>query len=209
MKIERKKIYDPFLRLTHFGIAFFCLVLIASAYGAKFFYEEGLIRKSFWVIHIYSGFAFIFFLTIRILWGFIGPYYAKWSEMWKWKEWRSALKTKNIHFKWNWGHHPLASLSYLVFYFISIFISASGLLLAAIEHNLGPFASTLYDQLEYRKDLLEFHESFSLFTIVFILAHLFALYWHERKDELPVAQSMFSGYQYKNNGEEDNENEKV
>ncbi|MGZ3788516.1 MAG: cytochrome b/b6 domain-containing protein [Bacteriovorax sp.] len=207
MKVERKKIYDPLLRLTHFGIAFFCLILILSAYGADFFYEEGLIRKSFWVVHVYSGFAFIFFLAIRILWGFIGPKYARWSEMWQWHEWVSAIKRRSIHFEWSWGHHPMASLTYLVFYLISIFISASGIVLSAIEHNLGPLASRFYDQLEYRKDLLEIHESLSFFVIFFIFAHLFALYWHERKDQVPIVQSMFSGYQYRKNSEVKNEEE--
>lgn len=208
MKIKRKKIYDPLLRLVHFGIAFFCLILILSAYSAEFFYEEGLLRKSFWVVHVYSGFALIFFLSIRILWGFIGPQYARWKELWQWQSWISAIRARSFHFKWNWGHHPMASLTYLVFYLILTFLSVSGVLLSAIEHDLGPFASALYDQLHYRKDLLEIHESLSLFVILFIFAHLFALYWHERKDEVPVAQSMFSGYQYKKNNEVENDNEK-
>jgi len=205
MKVERKKTYDLLLRLTHFGIALFCLILIMTAYGADFFYEEGLLRKSFWVVHVYAGFALIFFLTIRILWGFFGPQYARWSEMWKWQEWMKAIKTKNVHFKWGWGHHPMAAISYLVFYFILIFLSASGVILAAIEHNLGPLASTFYDELIYRKDLLEMHESLSFFVIIFIFIHLFALYWHERKDRVPIAQSMFSGYQYRKNNEVENE----
>ena len=207
MKVERKKIYDPLLRLVHFGIALSCLILILSAYTAEFYYEEGLLRKSFWVVHIYSGFALIFFFVLRILWGFIGPKYARWKELWKWQEWRTAIQTRNIHFKWNWGHHPLASLSYLLFYFVLSFLSATGIVLAAIEHNLGPLASTFYDQLLYKKDLLEFHETLSYFVMLFICSHLFALYWHEKYDQIPVAQSMFSGYQYKKTNEENNENE--
>ncbi|RPJ78688.1 MAG: cytochrome b/b6 domain-containing protein, partial [Alphaproteobacteria bacterium] len=204
-KVERKKIYDPLLRFTHFGIAFFCLILILSAYTADFFYEEGLLRKSFWVIHIYSGFAMIFFLVTRILWGFIGTKYARWKDMWKYHEWINAFKTKSLILKWSWGHHPLASLIYLAFYFILLILSGTGLVLAAIEHNLGPLAQSFYDQLEYKRDYLEIHEALSLLVILFIFIHLFALYWLERKDKIPVSQSMFSGYQYKNPEEFENE----
>ncbi|MDD4973318.1 MAG: cytochrome b/b6 domain-containing protein [Bacteriovorax sp.] len=208
MKVERKKIYDPLLRLSHFGIAFFCLILILSAYIAEFYYEEGLLRKSFWVVHVYSGFALTFFLILRIFWGLIGPKYARWHEMWKWQEWKGAFKARRIHFKWNWGHHPMASLSYLLFYFILSFLSVTGIILSAIEHNLGPLASSFYDQLTYRKDLSELHESLSYFVILFIFSHLFALFWHENKDQIPIVQSMFSGFQYRKNNEVKNEDEK-
>jgi Ni,Fe-hydrogenase I cytochrome b subunit len=31
----------------------------------------------------------------------------------------------------------------------------------------------------------------------FIVAHIAALIWHEKKDQIPVSQSMVSGYQYR------------
>lgn len=208
MKVERKKIYDPLLRLTHFGIAFFSLILIISAYTANYFYDEGVLRKSFWLVHVYSGFALTICLAIRIIWGFIGPKYARWKEMWKWQIWMNAIKEKNLKFQWNWGHHPVASVAYLIFYAVLIFLSATGIILAAIEHDLGPLASKYYDQLTYKKDILEIHESLSFFIILFIFAHLFALFWHENRDKFPTVQSMFSGYQYRNNNEVENENKK-
>ena len=207
MKVERKKIYDLLLRLSHFGIAFSTLLLIISAYTANYFWEEGLIRKSFWVVHIFSGYAFSLCLVARILWGLVGPEHARWSKLWKWKEWMQFLKSKNFNPPWDWGHHPLAAIAYIVFYFVSVFISLSGLILAGIEHNLGPFAPAFYDHLLYKKDLLEIHETLSLMIIIFIFAHILALYWHEKIDKIPTIQSMFSGFQYKRKKSKEDENE--
>ena len=117
MKLERKKIYDPFLRFLHFGLAFLCIVLIISAYVANFFYENGLIRKSFWIVHIFSGFGLSLLLVLRIIWGMVGGKYARLKEMFRWHEWKKAIQTKSIKIEWDWGHHPLGGLAYLLFYF--------------------------------------------------------------------------------------------
>lgn len=209
MKIRRKKIYGLIQRICHFGIAFFTLLLLLSAYSADFFYEAGLIRKSLWISHVMAGFSLTFFLVLRIIWGFIGPYHARFSSMWKYQEWKKIFKKNKAKIKWNWGHHPTASLVYFIFYFILILLSLSGIILAAIEHNLGPLAQGLYDQLKYTNELQEVHEALSLFVIIFITAHLFALFYHELNENIPNIQSMFSGYQYKDEetkGEYDDEN---
>jgi Ni,Fe-hydrogenase I cytochrome b subunit len=196
-KLEKRKIYDPLLRLCHIGIALTCLTLIASAYSAEFFYEDGALRKVFWLIHIYSGFTLIPFLMVRLLWGIIGPEYARWGNLWKWNEWLLALKQRRTEFEWGWGHHPLASLGYFGFYLVLVIMSLTGLVLSAIEHDLGPLASRFYDELYFKKDLLEFHEALSLLIILFIFSHLYALLWHQRNEKFPVIQSMFSGNQYR------------
>ena len=87
MQYERKNIYDILLRLSHAMMALSCLVLMLTAWGAQFFFEEGLYRKSLWITHIFSGYLLIIFFSIRVLWGFVGPKHARWSELIKIKEW--------------------------------------------------------------------------------------------------------------------------
>ncbi|NOT80159.1 MAG: cytochrome b/b6 domain-containing protein [Bacteriovoracaceae bacterium] len=208
MKIIRKKIYGITQRICHLGIGFFTIVLIMSAYSANYFYEYGLIRKSLWISHVFAGFSLTFFLVLRIIWGFLGPHHARFSSMWKFQEWRKILKGKTNSIKWNWGHHPVASLIYFIFYFNILLLCISGIILAAIEHNLGPLAQNLYDQLNYSVELKDIHEALSLSITLFVAAHLSALLFHEVKDKVPVVQSMFSGYQYKEeSGEDKNEND--
>lgn len=214
MNIRRKKVYDLIQRLCHLGIALFTLILLLTAYAADFFYEDGLLRKSLWISHVMAGFSLTAFMVLRIIWGFVGPHHARFSSMWKYREWRQLFQEKKKNIKWTWGHHPTASLVYFLFYFIIILICLTGIILAAIEHNQGPLAKSLYDQLKYKNEIQEVHEFLSLFVIFFIAAHLGALLYHELKENLPNIQSMFSGYQYREfkelneaekNGEKDNE----
>jgi Ni/Fe-hydrogenase 1 B-type cytochrome subunit len=209
MKLIRKKIYDPIQRLCHFGIAFFTLLLILSAYTAMTFFETGLWRKSLWITHSFSGLALSVFFIIRIIWGIFGPEHAKFKSLWKFKDWIKSWKDKNVNPHWGWGHHPFASLAYLLFYLGLLVMTITGLILAGIEHKLGPF-NQYYDELKYRHDLLEIHEFTSYFILLFILGHISALLRHELRDKVPIIQSMFSGFQYKNDtdNKEEEKNEK-
>lgn len=209
--LSRRKVYDLIQRICHFGIAFFTLILLLSAYAADFFYEDGLMRKSLWISHVLAGFSLTAVLAIRIVWGFVGPYHARFSSMWKYQEWKQFFLKKKKNTSWTWGHHPTASLAYLLFYLLILLICLTGIILAAIEHNLGPLAQSLYDQLKYQNEVQEVHEALSIFVILFIVSHLGALLFHELKENVPNIQSMFSGYQYKEfneakkNGDKDNE----
>ena len=207
MELERKYIYDPLLRLNHAIIGITCLILLTTAYAADFFYENGLIKKSFWVVHVYAGFLLSFAIVLRILWGVIGPYHARWPRFFHFSTWKRWISKKKIDFEWNYGHHPLASIAYLSLYAVLIFLSITGLFLAAIEHNLGPLAQSWYDSLTYKHDLLEIHETLSVFVITFIFIHILSIYLHEKIEQLPIVQSMFSGYQYKHKNKQDQSHE--
>ena len=207
MELERKYIYDPLLRLNHAIIAITCLILLTTAYAADFFYETGLIKKSFWIVHVYAGFTLSIAIILRIFWGIIGPYHARWLRFFHLETWKKWLAKKRINFEWDYGHHPLASIAYLAFYVVLVTLSVTGIFLAAIEHNLGPLAESWYDNLTYKHDLKEIHEALSVFVIVFIFVHILALYLHEKIEQLPIVQSMFSGYQYKHKNKKEQSNE--
>lgn len=209
MKIEKKYVYDLFLRALHAIIAFSTLVLLLSAKFAEFNESEGYLRKAFWVIHIFAGYSLSIAFIFRIVWGFVGPEHARFSNLFHLEVWKKLIHTRNIkEVTWKWGHHPLAALAYLGFY-ISVFVLAiSGIILSAIEHDRGPLANWLYDELTYKHAFMEVHEACSMFVILFIISHVFALFYHEYVDGVPIVQSMFSGYQYKKVNQEDVTNEK-
>lgn len=209
MNVEKKYVYDLFLRVLHAIIAFSTLVLLLSVKFAEFNESEGYLRKAFWVIHIFAGYSLSIAFIFRVVWGFVGPVHARFSSLLHIKEWKKLIQTLNIKaVVWKWGHHPMASIAYLGFY-VSVFIlSISGIALAAIEHDRGPLADWLYDELFYKHTLMEIHEVCSGYVIFFIISHIFALFYHEHVDGVPIVQSMFSGYQYKKVNQEDVTNEK-
>jgi cytochrome b len=197
MNYERRQTYEPILRICHSLIALTSVGLIASAWAAQFFFEEGIFRKSFWVVHVFLGYALGLTLAVRILWGTVGPQSARWSALIHTSAWLQVFKKRKLSATWEWGHHPYASAAYLLLYLAMVLLAGTGLPLAAIEHNMGPLAPQLFDELKFEESLSTAHEFLSWFVFIFVVAHIWAIVRHEKIDGTPIAQSMISGYQYR------------
>lgn len=212
MEIRKKYIYDLPTRILHAGIGGASLLLFISAQLAKFFYENGEIRHLFWITHIFIGYLLFAFFALRVVWFFKGPKYSRLSNLIKIREWKKiitdifiAKKVKPI--KWDWGHHPRASIAYLALYFTIAFLIFSGLFLSRIQFDMGPMARKYYDEVILLDTFLESHSIASWFIILFTITHIAALYWHQIKDKVPIFTSMRTGYQYKHTQHGDLENE--
>jgi len=148
-------------------------------------------------IHVWLGFALILGLVARLTWGIVGPKYALLNDLWHPKEWAQALRS------WQWfappnrpGHHPEATIVYIAFYLSLLVTAVSGLVLAALDQNMGPLVSWI----DYRTEYLWLFKTPHLFlekvVIVYVVIHLGALFLHKYYNRIPVAQSMISGFQY-------------
>lgn len=212
MSAQKKYIYDRITRITHAGIGGASLLLFISAKLANFFYENGAVRYSLWIVHIYLGYLLLGFLALRFFWFFKGPKYSKLSSFIKINEWKiicfNIYRSKKLHpIKWNWGHHPLASIAYLMVYLATLTLVFTGLFLARIEFDRGPLAEKYFDEMSLFDYFMIPHNAASLFIIAFTLIHLSALFWHQMRDKVPIFKSMKTGYQYKHLPTGDLENE--
>ena len=63
------KVWDPLIRVFHWATVTLCLLNF-------FVLEEG--SKP----HRYAGYAVGILLIIRLLWGLVGPYYARFGQWW-------------------------------------------------------------------------------------------------------------------------------
>ena len=169
---------------------------------AQYFYEDGALSFSFWMAHVILGHFLIIFLGIRIFWFFKGPRYSRLSNLIKIKEWKEILLNcfqlnKSFKIKWPWGHHPLASAAYLLVFVALTTRTISGHFLTRIQFDLGIIEESYYDDMTILDSFKDPHQVASLFIINFSLVHILMLLWHQRKDKLPILQSMVTGYQYK------------
>jgi Ni/Fe-hydrogenase 1 B-type cytochrome subunit len=203
--VSRNKTYDPLLRLLHWSLAISVLLLFITARISESF-NHGTERDIIWHIHIGIGYVLAVSFMLRILWMFVGPKHARLSDIVKLKVWIQMIKQKSISIHSSFGHHPLASIAYLAFYFVIFLFIITGFGLAAVEHQLGPLNQYIGDKVWLEEVFKEPHEVLTLFLIGFTLLHLAALIWHEKKDGVPLAQSMISGYQYKKVSTIDSEN---
>jgi len=196
---ERVRVYDPVLRSLHAwnGLAILGLIItgqLASRIGlgnAKFD------SCTLWQLHLWLGYALLLGLVGRLIWGLGGPRSARWPALWHPGVWLVALKQRRVYLPHpGHGHHPLASGAYLGVYFILLGMSATGLALAAIDLNTGPLYAWLGHNALLKPGFRIPHEALHYLLIAFIPLHLAALILHERREGVPLAQAMISGFQY-------------
>ncbi len=197
LRLTRRRTYGLLQRILHWWIALTTLGLMATGVlgsqlggsGDKVFVRQ---------LHLFTGKLLIVGFVGRILWGIIGPSHAKFSALVYLKSWLSMLKSPRIlTADGDFGHHPQASLSYIGLYGILLAGVASGLGLAAILYGDGLLGDSLIDQYA-RLDLVEtVHGSTVWLMGFFIVTHIAAMIFHEGRDNIPIVQSMFSGYQYR------------
>lgn len=188
------RVFDPLLRLLHWGLALTIIALIATSQLAESF-EDGPYEETLWLTHIVAGYAFSAALLARMLWGLVGPRSARWNDLWHPALWMDALRRLRLPTIHRRGHDPVASLAYLFAYGVMALMVVTGLLLAAAEFNAGPLALWAGDA-GWIEDLAEDpHEVGFALLLGFIALHMTALVFHQLRGER-VAQSMVTGRQY-------------
>lgn len=194
--LARKKVYGLVQRLLHAWLGLAACALVVSGLCGKFM--ECLVPKQSWLpLHIAIGYGLTIGLVLRIVWGLVGPREARFSSMWHAKTWMRILRTRKIKHETGWGHDPLASAAYLSFYACVGAAVLSGLLLAAIHYDRGPWAEQFFDDFSFH-DLARLVHNIVLYLLAaFIFIHIAALARLEGKRGYPIAQAMLSSYQYR------------
>jgi cytochrome b len=195
LSYRRHKVYDPVLRFIHLWNGLAILFLMTTIWLSELF-EKGVGEDTLWQLHIYLGYALVVGIVARLVWGFVGPHHARFSDMWHPVVWWNAIRHRDFQAKPRFGHNTLASGAYILVYGLLAVMAVTGLGLAAIEHSMGPF-NAWFGDVAWLKDVFEEpHEIIYYFLMGFVVVHIAALIWHESKDKTPLAQSMVSGYQY-------------
>jgi Ni/Fe-hydrogenase 1 B-type cytochrome subunit len=197
MLLNREKVFDPILRSIHAwnGLAILLLILTAQfADWIKFTPEA----TALWRFHVWAGYALILGLVARLSWGLNGPEHARLGAMWHGRAWWQAVRTR----QWftdpvEFGHHPLASAAYLVFYLIVLAMAVTGLALAAVDQGRGPLVAWLGHDLPRKAGFKSPHDFLEEFVLGFVVLHIAALILHEVRHGVPMAQAMVSGFQYR------------
>jgi len=143
--------------------------------------------------HFISGYCVLTLLIFRILWGFVGTYYATFKSMlYKPSDilgyTRSLFSKKTGHYP---GHNPLGSLSVFALLGLLLLQAVSGLFSNDEDYYFGPLSDYVSTKISDR--ITEIHHlNFDILTVIIathILAILFYLLF--KKDNLVTA--MISG----------------
>lgn len=148
--------------------------------------------KNLFLLHIASGIVAGGLLTFRLLWGFIGPTYAKFSHFdFSFKDlfyyFTKLFKDKKIYV----GHNPAASWATILLIVFGFFCTVSGVILLGAEDDRGIF-SFLPATLE--EPALKIHifskNVVGIVAIIHITGALLEHFWHKSE----TVNSMIHGY---------------
>lgn len=193
---ERRRVYDPVLRVIHWWNALALAALLATGWSAELV-EHGRWAGAVSQLHILLGYGLVTGLAARLAWGIVGPRHARFTDLWHPRAWLDVLRLRRRRRGGRFGHDELASLAYLAVYALLAAMAATGLALAAIEHGIGPLAALIGEMAWLKKPFAEPHEAIATVLAAFVVIHIGALVVHERLERNQVARSMLTGIQYR------------
>ncbi|MDH3342246.1 MAG: cytochrome b/b6 domain-containing protein [Gammaproteobacteria bacterium] len=196
-------VWDVFVRVFHWSL----VLTFTVAYLTEDEFED---------LHIYAGYAVLVLISLRLVWGFIGSRYARFSNfiypLSEVKNYLSSLATRKP--KHYLGHNPAGGLM-IITLLISLFATTiSGVKVYGVEGH-GPLASNgtdisvisearahgdkddehegKHEENEEEKFWEEIHEFFANFTLLLVLIHIAGVVVASRIHEENLVRSMITG----------------
>lgn len=197
-------------RVLHWVNALLVIALIVLILGVEWMEGLGIerqLRRPVKEWHAWLGHVFLVTLSLRIIWGFIGNKYARFSDVvpLKGSQWQAIghnIKWYLSGFKGRAakaiGHDPLAAIFYTVLFVVLISQAITGMLLSGADFHTFPgtlFVGGMDEEAieELEHTLEELHEAGFLFILFFIAAHIAGLVVHEVKEKTGLLSSMIHG----------------
>jgi cytochrome b len=171
--MNKKLAYDLPTRLFHL---IFALLFITSFAIAKLVDDE----SAAYGYHMLSGILMTVVILLRVLWGFFGSPYARFSsfELSPKSLLNYFLDLKNSKTKKYFGHNPASS-------YAAIFMMMMGLFLAFTGYNMV---------LKNNKETFEeFHEIFGNLFFITVILHVVGIFIHTIKHKELIGLSMLTG----------------
>jgi cytochrome b len=170
---NKTTVYDWPTRIFHW---LFALLFVVAYVIAETVSDE----SSFFTIHIMAGLTIGFILILRIIWGFFGTTFARFSsfklnpvELLQYLKDVVVSKTKNYL-----GHNPGSSYAAVV-----MFVCAAGLAITGVMMT-GGSESDFYE---------ETHELLANIFLITVVAHIGGILFHHVRHRDSLWSSMFDG----------------
>ncbi len=186
MKVNAEKVmvWDPLVRIFHWTLAASFII----AYLAEDNYPG---------IHVLAGYSVLVLVLFRILWGFIGPEHARFSDFIFHP--RSVLVYLGDLIRFSArryiGHGPAGGSMIIALLIALILTTVSGLALYGAEEYAGPFAGFMTGMGNEGVDALEeVHEFLAGFTLMLIVIHVMGVTLSSFVHRENLVKSMFTGY---------------
>jgi len=169
------------------GVRFFHWVLVAS------FTIAYLTQEDSYKLHLYAGYAVLGLLAFRLIWGFTGSRYTRFSSfLFKPGVVLGYLRDMTrLRSRRYLGHNPAGGVMIVALLLCLLIIALSGIVLDAGENRAGPLADT---NLFIYKDLAEgVHEGATNTALALILVHILGVLFSSLVNRENLVLAMITG----------------
>ena len=181
------KVWDPLVRFFHWALV--------TAFIIAYLTED-----DFLTAHSWAGYLILILLCIRLVWGFIGTRYARFSDfIYSRENIVQFLKdTLSLRAKRYLGHNP-AGGAMVILLMLSLFITTtSGVVLLGADEQAGPLSHWFTQTESIWVDILEeLHEFFANFTLFLVILHVIGVLVESLIHKENLVSSMITGIKNK------------
>lgn len=159
MEVERVRVWDPFVRVFHWGLA--------SAFAAGWLTQE---ERYDW--HLAAGYAVLGLVALRILWGLLGSRHARFTDFVRGPATvlRYLGQVARGRAPRYLGHNPAGGAMIVALLLAMLAVTLSGVALDAAENRAGPLGDTTL--FRYADIVARIHVVATDVSLVLIALHL-------------------------------------
>ncbi len=189
-------VWDPLLRLFHWTL----LLSFCTAYLSEGELFEGLQDRLdgelLQVVHVWAGYGLAGLLLFRLLWGFVGPRYARFSDfVHRPGEILAYLYgVLTLRAPRHLGHNPAGGAMIVAMLLALTATVVTGLALYGADKGLGPLAGGFTGSSDDLIDAIkEAHEVATNGTLLLIAGHLIGVVWESLLHRENLVRAMITG----------------
>jgi len=188
--LNRKKgyvfVWPAYTRIIHW--------LIASSFTLAFLFS---LKENLLNLHVAVGIIFGLMLVYRIIWGFVGPQYARFATFKLSLEKLKFYFVEKVQDRWREipaGHNPASSWFTLIVLFIGSIIAITGLLLYGIQEGKGYLGFLNNDYYMYMDTLFDIHRFASYTLLLWVFIHISGVLVEQFYHKTNMVFAMITGY---------------
>lgn len=210
--LERIYVWDLVVRVSHWVImlSVFILAFTGIYIGDPFLIPAGPENEQFVmgtmkVVHFYVAIIFALAVISRVLWMFVGSYYARWHQFVPMSKRRrrdvfGMLKFYSLISKeppLNVGHNPLAGMTYLAVFGLYFLLMLTGFALYSVSATgYMQFWEFLLPIFGGPQTARWIHHIAMWFLLGFVAHHIWSAMLVSRVEGMGLMDSLFSGYKF-------------
>jgi len=178
------RVWDPLVRTFHWSLV--------AAFATAFIVEDDLLG-----VHVWAGYLVLALIGVRLVWGFIGPRYARFTDFVRGPRQvvgylRDALRFDAQRYL---GHNPAGGAMVVALLALVGLTGLTGVALYGAQELSGPLAPLMAGTSAGLGEALEeTHEVLANLTLGFIALHVAGVLFSSLAHRENLIRSMFTGH---------------